>query len=71
MFAKIDVNGPGRDPLYAQLTQVADGEGVKGDIRWNFEKFLVDRNGEPVQRFSPLVEPESDELVESIEKLLG
>jgi len=71
LFEKNDVNGPDRQPLYDVLTPLADGEGNTGDIRWNFEKFLVDRNGEPVQRFSPLVEPESDELVEAIEKLLG
>jgi glutathione peroxidase len=71
LFEKNDVNGPDRQPLYDVLTPLPDGEGNTGDIRWNFEKFLVDRNGEPVQRFSPLVEPESDELVESIEKLLG
>jgi glutathione peroxidase len=71
LFEKNDVNGPDRQPLYDVLTPLADSEGNTGDIRWNFEKFLVDRNGEPVQRFSPLTEPESDELVEAIEKLLG
>jgi glutathione peroxidase len=71
LFEKNDVNGADRQPLYDVLTPLADSEGNTGDIRWNFEKFLVDRNGEPVQRFSPLTEPESDELVESIEKLLG
>ena len=71
LFEKNDVNGPDRQPLYDVLTPLADSEGNTGDIRWNFEKFLVDRNGEPVQRFSPLTEPEADELVESIEKLLG
>jgi len=71
LFEKNDVNGPDRQPLYDVLTPLADAEGTSGDIRWNFEKFLVDRTGVPVQRFSPLVEPESDELIESIEKLLG
>jgi glutathione peroxidase len=70
LFEKNDVNGPGRQPLYDVLTPLADAEGNSGDIRWNFEKFLVDRTGEPVQRFSPLVEPESDELVNAIESLL-
>ena len=42
MFEKIDVNGPGRHPIYDELTAVADAEGHAGDIRWNFEKFLVD-----------------------------
>jgi glutathione peroxidase len=52
------------------LTQLADDTGHTGDIRWNFEKFLVDRTGVPVQRFSPLTEPESDELLGAIEALL-
>ena len=71
LFEKIDVNGDDRHPLYATLTQLADGSGHSGDIRWNFEKFLVGRDGVPVSRFSPLVEPESEELVVAIEKLLA
>ena len=43
---KIDVNGEGRHPIYQELTAVADAEGRDGDIQWNFEKFLVDRDGE-------------------------
>jgi glutathione peroxidase len=71
LFEKIDVNGEQRHPLYNALTQVADGEGHTGDIRWNFEKFLIDREGNVVQRFSPLVEPESDELTSAIEALVN
>jgi glutathione peroxidase len=71
MFEKADVNGPDRQPLYDVLTPLADAEGNSGDIRWNFEKFLVDRSGEPVMRFSPLVEPESDGLLDAIETLLA
>jgi glutathione peroxidase len=52
------------------LTPVADAEGHAGDIRWNFEKFLVDADGEVVARFSPRVEPEAPELVAAIEKLI-
>jgi glutathione peroxidase len=70
LFEKIDVNGEHQHPLYATLTQLADDTGHTGDIRWNFEKFLVDRTGVPVQRFSPLTEPESDELLGAIEALL-
>ena len=70
LFEKNDVNGPDRQPLYDVLTPLADAEGNSGDIRWNFEKFLINRSGEPVQRFSPLVEPESDELINAIESLL-
>jgi glutathione peroxidase len=68
---KIDVNGEGRHPLYQQLTATADGEGHSGDIRWNFEKFLVSRDGDVIARFSPMVEPANDELVGSIEKALA
>jgi len=68
---KVDVNGESRHPLYQQLTETADGEGHSGDIRWNFEKFLVSRDGEVIARFSPMVEPGNDELVGSIEKALA
>ena len=71
LFEKIDVNGDNRHPLYATLTQLADTEGNTGDIRWNFEKFLIGRDGAPAQRFSPLVEPESDELLGAIEEQLA
>ncbi|MGQ0826408.1 MAG: glutathione peroxidase [Actinomycetota bacterium] len=68
---KVEVNGDGRHPLYQQLTPAADAEGHTGDIRWNFEKFLVSREGEVVARFSPVVEPEAAEITEAIEKQLA
>src|SRR4051794_16992209 len=68
---KVEVNGDGRHPLYQQLTETADSEGYSGDIRWNFEKFLVSRDGDVIARFSPLVEPGNDELVGTIEKTLA
>jgi glutathione peroxidase len=68
---KIEVNGDDRHALYEQLTPTADAEGHTGDIRWNFEKFLIGRDGEIIARFSPLVEPANDELVGSIEKALA
>ena len=71
LFEKTDVNGDHRHPLYVTLTQLADAEGTSGDIRWNFEKFLIGPDGVPAQRFSPLVEPESDELLGAIEDLLA
>ena len=67
MFAKIDVNGPDRHPIYAELVGTADAEGHSGDIRWNFEKFLVDRAG-AVHRFSPQTAPL--DLVPAIETAL-
>jgi glutathione peroxidase len=70
MSEKVEVNGDGRHPLYQQLTPTADGEGHTGDIRWNFEKFLVGRDGNVIGRFSPMVDPEAPELVEAIEQAL-
>ncbi|HUC58668.1 MAG TPA: glutathione peroxidase [Streptosporangiaceae bacterium] len=70
MFAKIDVNGEDRHPLYAELTEVADAEGNAGDIQWNFEKFLLDGEGNVVARFRPMTDPEAPELVAAIEKSL-
>ena len=69
MFEKIDVNGPGRHAIYDELTTVSDVEGHDGDIRWNFEKFLVDPDG-TITRFSPVVTPEAPELVNAIEAAL-
>ena len=66
LFEKIEVNGDGRHPLYAELTEVADAEGEAGDIQWNFEKFLVSPDG-TIRRFRPGVEPEAPELVAAIE----
>ncbi|MDX6234126.1 MAG: glutathione peroxidase [Nocardioidaceae bacterium] len=67
---KIDVNGDDRHALYDELTKVADADGHSGDIRWNFEKFLVAPGGEIVARFSPTADPESPEIAEAIEKVL-
>ena len=69
MFDKIDVNGPNAHPLFAYLKQEARGVlGVKA-IKWNFTKFLVDRQGKVLKRFPPSVEPE--EIAPAIEALLG
>ena len=70
LFEKIDVNGDERHPIYEELTAVADAEGHTGDIRWNFEKFLVSPSGEVVGRFSPTVEPQDPALVSAIEAQL-
>jgi glutathione peroxidase len=70
MSAKVEVNGPDRDPIYALLTSVADTDGHDGDIRWNFEKFLVAPGGEVVARFSPRTEPGDPELRAAIEDAL-
>jgi glutathione peroxidase len=68
---KIEVNGDDRHTLYEQLTPTADAEGHTGDIRWNFEKFLIGRDGEIVARFSPMVVPEDEGLVSAIEKAVS
>ena len=70
IFEKIDVNGDQQHPIYDELTPVSDAEGHTGDIRWNFEKFLVSPEGEIVARFCPTVEPEADELVSAVEGAL-
>ena len=70
LFEKIDVNGEDQSPLYAELEKTADAEGYSGDIRWNFEKFLVTPDGS-VQRFSPTVTPEDPILVGAIEAALN
>ncbi len=71
MFAKIDVNGPQRHPLYAYLTAQPTQPDGPGDITWNFAKFLVDRSGNVAARFVPPTAPVSEEVVSAIEKLLG
>jgi glutathione peroxidase len=67
LFEKIDVNGDGRHPLYEQLVDVPDSaDGHTGDIRWNFEKFLVSPSGEIVGRFNPTVGPDDPAIVDAI-----
>ena len=58
MFSKIEVNGDGEAPLYTMLKAAQPGDGDSSDITWNFEKFLVDGDGNVVDRFSPMVTPE-------------
>ena len=69
LTAKLDVNGPDRHPLYEELTSTPDAEGKAGDVQWNFEKFLVTRDGS-VTRFRPLVTPDDPALVAAIEDAL-
>lgn len=70
MTTKIDVRGKNQHPLYAQLTTFKHGL-LPGLVKWNFEKFLVNPRGEIVDRFASTVEPESDEIVAAIEKVLA
>jgi glutathione peroxidase len=67
---KIDVNGDGRHAVFAQLTEATDAEGHTGDIRWNFEKFLIARDGTVAARFAPMVTPDAAEVTAAIDAAL-
>ena len=69
MYSKISVKGDDQAPLYAYLTKET-GAGIAGEIKWNFTKFLVDRDGKVIQRFEPAVTPDSKEVTAAIEKQL-
>jgi glutathione peroxidase len=71
MFSKVVVKGDGICPLYKHLTSKDTDPKFSGDITWNFEKFLVGRNGEIVARFSPKVKPDAEEVVKAIEAELA
>src|SRR5919112_5821936 len=70
MTEKVEVNGEGRHPVYAELTRVARPDGEAGDVSWNFEKFVLAPDGKPVARFSTTVEPEDPALLTAIESVL-
>ena len=69
LFDKIEVNGPNRHPLYVLLA--GKGSPFPGSIKWNFNKFLIGRDGKILERFDSKVKPDSAELVQSVEKALG
>lgn len=71
MFAKIDVNGPEASPVYKALTSKETDPKFAGDIKWNFEKFLIGRNGEVVARFPTGTKPDAPEVVKAIEAELA
>lgn len=68
MFAKISVKGAAMHPLYRVLTSLP--EPIGGDVLWNFQKYLVDRQGNVVRKFDPRTAPDAPEVVEAIEQLL-
>ncbi len=70
LFAKLDVKGEGQHPLYSILSETADDSGKAGNVSWNFEKFLVGRDGRVVRRFRSKVVPEDPALIEALESLL-
>ena len=69
LTANVDVRGKNQHPLYAKLTRFKTGV-MPGLIKWNFEKFLVNTDGEIVNRFASTVKPESDQIVQAVEKVL-
>jgi glutathione peroxidase len=71
MFAKVKVKGAGIDPLFAFLTSPETDPKFGGDIKWNFNKFLVGKHGDVLARFEPKVEPTSPEVKAAIEKALA
>lgn len=70
MFSKISVKGADQHPFYTFLTNKESNPGFDGDITWNFEKFLTDKNGKVIARFSPKTLPDSPEVIAAIEKAL-
>jgi glutathione peroxidase len=70
IFSKISVKGDDIHPLYKFLTSKETNPEFGGDIKWNFSKFLLDKNGKIIARFEPKVTPESDTVIQAIEKAL-
>lgn len=71
MMSKVSVLGEDKTPLYVFLTDKSANPKIGGDIKWNFTKFLFDREGRPVARFEPAVTPDSAEVTSAIESALG
>ena len=71
MTEKVEVNGDGRHPVYAELVATPNEEGEAGDVTWNFEKFLLASDGAVIARFSPTVVPDDERVVSAIEGLIG
>lgn len=70
MFSKISVKGTDQHPLYTYLTNEKSNPGFSGDISWNFEKFLIGKDGKTLARFSPSTKPDDAKIIEAIEKAL-
>jgi glutathione peroxidase len=70
IFEKIKVRGRGQHPLYTELVKQKDAAGKAGGVKWNFEKFLVGRDGEIIGRFRTKVEPDDAEILTAIERAL-
>jgi len=70
LTAKLDVNGAGRHELFHELERATDPEGYSGDVRWNFEKWVVDPQGQVVARFLPATQPDDPAVIAAIEAVL-
>jgi glutathione peroxidase len=70
IMEKLEVNGPGRSPIYQALTPIPDVKGEAGDIHWNFEKFVVSADGTKVTRFSPKTKPDDPTVIAAVEAAL-
>lgn len=70
MFSKISVKGSDQHPLYRFLTSTETNPEYSGDVKWNFQKYLVDRSGKVIGKFAPATKPEAEELVRAIEAAL-
>ena len=71
LFEKIKVRGRGQHPLYRELVKAKDTTGKAGAVKWNFEKFLISRDGEVIGRFRTKITPEDAQIVTAIETALG
>jgi len=71
MMSKVSVKGDDKTPLYQYLTDAASNSSTGGEVRWNFTKFLVDKNGKVIGRFESKVAPDSADLTGAVEKALG
>lgn len=71
MFDKVKVRGRGQHPLYSLLVETPDAGGKAGGVKWNFEKFLVGRDGQPICRFRSKTTPDDPALVAAVEQALG
>lgn len=67
---KLNVNGEDAHPLFAELTKTPDADGKAGDVEWNFEKYLVSKDGEVLARFRPATVPDAPEIIDAVEKAL-
>ena len=67
MFSKVEVNGDGATPLYKYLTSKEVKPAGKGKVSWNFEKFLIDRDGQLIHRFAPNTDPSDPDLLKAVQ----